>query len=77
MDILLANVMENVRSTTQDCYGLDPVWYFTNIFIGLRSKMYTYKILRAKCVKKSTKYIVLKNKITLEDYLESLNNFKS
>ncbi|CAH0555084.1 unnamed protein product [Brassicogethes aeneus] len=42
-------------------------------FVGLRSKMYTYKTINSKCIKKSkgVKYNVVKS-LTFNDYLECL-----
>ncbi|VEN53641.1 unnamed protein product [Callosobruchus maculatus] len=47
-------------------------------FVGLRSKMYAYKVLNGKVVKKSKgiKYKVVKNKITFEDYVNCLKEYK-
>ncbi|XP_072388760.1 uncharacterized protein [Diabrotica undecimpunctata] len=47
-------------------------------FVGLRSKMYSYKVQSGKIVKKSkgVKYNIVKNKIKFEDYVECLKNFK-
>ncbi|XP_074035264.1 uncharacterized protein [Leptinotarsa decemlineata] len=47
-------------------------------FAGLRSKMYTYKVQDGKVVKKAkgVKYGVVKNKLSLEDYVDCLKNFK-
>ncbi|CAH0547067.1 unnamed protein product [Brassicogethes aeneus] len=44
-------------------------------FVGLRSKMYTFKIEGEKCVKKSkgVKNTVVKNGITFQDYFDYLN----
>ena len=46
-------------------------------FVGLRSKMYAYKVQDGKVVKKSkgVKTNVVKNKIGFEDYLNCLKNF--
>jgi hypothetical protein len=43
-------------------------------FVGLRSKMYTYKVKGGKCVKKSKgiKSNVVKNQITFQDYVDCL-----
>nr|CAH7717033.1 unnamed protein product [Callosobruchus chinensis] len=47
-------------------------------FVGLRSKMYAYKVLNGKVVKKSkgVKYKVVRNKITFEDYVNCLKEYK-
>lgn len=47
-------------------------------FVGLKSKMYSYKIQGGKVVKKSKgiKYKIVQNKLTFNDYLDCLKNFK-
>ncbi|XP_074035338.1 uncharacterized protein [Leptinotarsa decemlineata] len=47
-------------------------------FAGLRSKMYNYKVQDVKVVKKvkGVKYGVVKNKLSFEDYVDYLKNFK-
>ena len=46
--------------------------------VGLRSKMYSFRSIQGKVVKKSkgVKKKVVKNKITFGDYVECLKNFK-
>ena len=46
--------------------------------VGLRSKMYGFKSLKGKVVKKSkgVKYNVVRNKLSFEDYINCLRNFK-
>nr|CAH7754719.1 unnamed protein product [Callosobruchus chinensis] len=47
-------------------------------FVGLRSKMFAYKVLNGKVVKKSkgVKYKVVRNKITFENYFNCLKEYK-
>ncbi|XP_060525076.1 uncharacterized protein LOC132701296 [Cylas formicarius] len=47
-------------------------------YAGLRSKMYTFKILTGSVVKKSKgiQYNIVKNKISFDDYVECLTNFR-
>ncbi|KAJ8909887.1 hypothetical protein NQ315_008910 [Exocentrus adspersus] len=69
-------VNKKVLGMMKDEFNGEPV----ELFVGLRSKMYTIKrsgtsnstIKKIKGIKKST----IKNVITLEDYLECVDNFK-
>ncbi|XP_066157591.1 uncharacterized protein [Euwallacea fornicatus] len=47
-------------------------------FVGLRSKMYSFKIQDGKVTKKAkgVKHTIVRNKLTFNDYVECLKNFK-
>ncbi|XP_050503513.1 uncharacterized protein LOC126891048 [Diabrotica virgifera virgifera] len=47
-------------------------------FVGLRSKMYTFKVQSGRITKKAkgTKYNIVKNVIKFDDYVNCLNDFK-
>ncbi|KAJ8911368.1 hypothetical protein NQ315_011661 [Exocentrus adspersus] len=72
----IPQVNKKVLGMMKDEFNGTPI----ELFVGLRSKMYTVKragsssdnIKKVKGIKKS----VIKNVITLEDYLECVDNFK-
>lgn len=49
-----------------------------SIFVGLRSKMYTFRIHEGKCIKKvkGVKKNIVKNKISFQDYIDCLREYK-
>ncbi|KAJ8914863.1 hypothetical protein NQ315_014876 [Exocentrus adspersus] len=66
----IPQVNKKVLGMMKDEFNGTPI----ELFVGLRSKMYTVK--RAGSSIKGIKKSVIKNVITLEDYLECVDNFK-